>query len=878
MNLEWIKQYGLDHAPSIDAGIAITSDHDGNFYITGTTNTTQTGVDIFLIKYSSSGDSLWCSIYARDSLGSFDYPIGIALDLDGNIFIAGVSSTTTTYDDYILIKYNSDGQLEWEQFYNGIANYYDQPSDITTDIDGNVYVTGRSFSNATWFDILTIKYHSDGNVAWIRRYNNLPVNGNDEASSIFVDQSLNVYIAGGSEGLNTNKDFIILKYDSLGELKRITRYDADHRWDFAFDITLDNSGNVYVTGVSDSLNNDGDFLTIKYDTAGNTLWTARYNGLGNKADEAIAILVDTSGNAYITGYSYGGLSTHNDIVTIKYNSTGNLQWIDRYDGGKSSGDYPKDIKRDMYGNIYVCGSSYQGGYWNFPDEYTIIKYSNTGNRLWVKNYDHTSTQGECFAMTLDIIGNICVTGWIEDTLMNSNSVNIKFTPLGDIEWVKSYDGVGCSGEGFSDMTIDKEGKIYLVGSTYSRNSRHDYLILKFNSRGEIENVFTYDGPAHSTDIPTKIALDKNGNIYVTGRSVGNNGSEDITTIKINNFGIEWVQRYDGTANKNDEGKGIIVDHIGNVYVTGLSYESANNIDIVTIKYDSQGTQKWIAKYNGTGINDADVPTSIAVDYEGNVYITGRSYNNVSKDDYVTIKYYSDGTEAWSKQYNYLDYGDTPTDILVDDNKNVIVTGFSGEEGEVPTSVNIKFLENKQTVTVDYLTIKYDSLGNELWISRYNHLGSIDNRPVDMVMDNQYNVYITGMCVGTNTSRDYLTVKYDKNGNLVWAKTYDGKNNSDQAFSLTLDNYNNVYVTGTSFMPDNESYDIVTIKYTSDGILESNALYASNIYRSHDYGLVIKTTKPGEIYIGGSSGFSQSSVINLLKYNQNKTLPIVAQTG
>ncbi|MBI2303339.1 MAG: SBBP repeat-containing protein [Chloroflexi bacterium] len=85
-------------------------------------------------------------------------------------------------------------------------------------------------------------------------------------------------------------------------------------------MAVDGSGNVYVAGVSAGSDGYFDYATIKYDTGGNQVWVARYNGPGNADDMARALAVDGAGNVYVTGYS-AGIGTSSDYATIKYSAS-----------------------------------------------------------------------------------------------------------------------------------------------------------------------------------------------------------------------------------------------------------------------------------------------------------------------------------------------------------------------------------------------------------------------------------------------------------------------------------------------------------------------------------------------------------------------------
>ena len=139
-----------------------------------------------------------------------------------------------------------------------------------------------------------------------------------------------------------------------------------------------------------------------------------------------------------------------------------------------------------------------------------------------------------------------------------------------------------------------------------------------------EWVARYDGPANSTDIATALAVDTEGNVYVTGWSIGSGTGDDHATIKYDSEGNQlWVARYNGPGNGSDLATALALDASGNVYVTGDSYRTRTGHDYTTIKYDSEGNQLWVARYNGPG-NGADLAYALALDPSGNVYVTGYS--------------------------------------------------------------------------------------------------------------------------------------------------------------------------------------------------------------------------------------------------------------
>src|ERR1700748_2948455 len=112
-------------------------------------------------------------------------------------------------------------------------------------------------------------------------------------------------------------------------------------------------------------------------------WVVQYHGLGDDFDDVVAIAADGSGNVYVTGYGLGS-GTGWDFATVKYNSAGEQQWVARYNGPDNDYDRPYAMAIDSFGNVYVTG--YSGTADSFTD-WTTIKYNPDGHEQWVARYD-----------------------------------------------------------------------------------------------------------------------------------------------------------------------------------------------------------------------------------------------------------------------------------------------------------------------------------------------------------------------------------------------------------------------------------------------------------------------------------------------------------
>jgi len=416
----------------------------------------------------------------------------------------------------------------------------------------------------------------------------------------------------------------------------VMRYDGPvSREDRAKSITVDNPGDVYVTGYSASSSSSPynfDYLTIKYNSSGVEQWTARYNGTGDGEDKAEAIAVDSSGNSYITGASEG-LGSAADYVTIKYNSSGVQQWASVYNGPGNTGDWAQALVIDNSGNVYVTGYSASSNIFPYNFDYATLKYNSLGEEQWVARYNGPANAEDlAYAIAVDDSGNVYVTGESSDSLTYTDYATVKYNSSGVQDWVERYDGAVYYDIGI-DIGLDNAGNVYVTGESYSLNTDYDYVTLKYDNGGVQKWIAKYNGTGNSYDYPNDMVVDGFGNVYVTGKS-----GYDYGTIKYNNSGIQqWVSFYNGTGDGYDEAHAIALDNTGNVYVTGESWGAgANAKDYATVKYNNDGEEQWVMRYNGPV--DDDIVIDIEVDSSNSVYVTGYSADSGTDWDYVTIKY------------------------------------------------------------------------------------------------------------------------------------------------------------------------------------------------------------------------------------------------
>jgi uncharacterized delta-60 repeat protein len=831
----WARSYdGPSNAVNVAKALAI--DRAGDVYVTGAS-----GGTIATVKYDPNGSRLWVARY-DNSNGADASPTAIAGDNLGNLHICG-----SAQGGYLLIKYGPEGSQLWTASYHGPypgADFVDSPTAIAMDSVGNVYVTGASVRSLAFdsegnprplYDYATVKYDMSGTLLWAARWRGSE-QSSDFANAIAVDEEGNVYVTGGAGDCDYDPfgrivcayDYGTVKYDRNGTQVWAVRYDGASRdYDAATAIAIYNLTNVLVTGWSDvSVNGDGgqDFVTIRYDGQGKEVWLARY-GDPSHGNKPSAIAVDPLGNIYIAGSSYGSTNTHNDFAVVKYDGNGNQLWVARYDGPDHGEDIPVGFAVDQSSNVYVTGSRIGYG-------------SGTTTPCTTVKYVQTAVPG-LPTITIPPQGQSITEG---DSVMFS-SIASGAEPL-TYQWrFNGFDIPGATNDTLAlpyvQTTQAGEYSILVsnsVGITLSAAAR-----LFVSPRLQIAWLATYG--AGPDDSANAIAVDEAGNVYVAGYVVtDNNGNADYATVKYDIWGNQlWVARYNGPANGNDVAVAVAVDKSGNAYVTGYSQGLGTRDDYATLKYDPQGNQLWVARYNGPG-NTGDRPAyySIKVDDAANAYVTGTA---------GTVKYDPNGNQLWVRT-------NVPgVALAVDPSGNLYVTGTV----------------SRSTTNSEFATVKFDANGNQLWIAYYNGNAHSYDNAIALAVDALGNVYVTGTSSVNNTNTDIATVKYDTNGNQLWAASYDGPSHDiDEAGAIALDSLGNVYVTGDSYGSPDTGYDWATLKYDTQGNLLWGARYNAPAGNA-DIPYALTVDSEGSVYVTGyvsvwTAPFRLNSDFAIVKYD------------
>jgi len=387
-----------------------------------------------------------------------------------------------------------------------------------------------------------------------------------------------------------------------------------------------------------------------------------------------------------------------------------------------------------------------------------------------------------------------------------------------------------------------------------------FLLLSFSNLNAQNYVNKHELPPFGTPT-TEIEWSANttdalGAMITTGHTVVSAQEVAILTTKHSSQGnILWEKTWLAPSLDLSKNYGVAVgvDGFNNIYVVGASNTStADNFDYAIVKYNSAGVEQWSVIHGGTA-NLADIPSSMAVDLSGNVFVTGASYGATSETDYMTLKLNGvNGNIEWNERYNHNNFHEGAIDISLDNNGNPVVTGAS----------------QSSLVDWDFATLKYNKTnGSTINENRLSSSSIGMEAPTAITKDTDDNFYITGQYLSSGNGQDVSTVKLDANFNEVWSVTYDGTGDDDDANSIKVDNNGNVFITGYSINKSGDK-DLILLKYTSDGVFEWEQRRKPELKGLDVIGKRSVLSENGAIYIAGELTGADKGELVIIKYSSD----------
>jgi Secretion system C-terminal sorting domain/Beta-propeller repeat len=402
-----------------------------------------------------------------------------------------------------------------------------------------------------------------------------------------ADNYSNLYVAASAYNETTEvHDLLVTKYNSAGKEQWQEQFNISGGGDvYVGAIALDGSNNVIITGAVYNGSNNFDALTIKYSTTGTGQWYELYNGTASYYDGGVAITTDSSGNVYVAGVSTGS-STLMDFLTVKYNSSGTQQWAALYDGY----GYMDAAAKIQYGSGFI--RTYGTVQKNATDWAMVSVIYNASSGLSTGSYEVSPDDivvDQINGFATGDSGSIYIAGASDDDASGIDFMVLKLSSNLELEWQVSVDGGQDLVDVAKAVAVDASGYVYVAGYVTSA-TRRDFVTKKYDgSDGSEIWSTTYNGAKNDDDEGTDIAIDNNGNIFVTGYS-NETGNRDYHTfwLDASDGGVLWDALFNSVYNQDDAAAVLHIDEIGDLLVTGriiaLDFDSEESTEVTTVKY------------------------------------------------------------------------------------------------------------------------------------------------------------------------------------------------------------------------------------------------------------------------------------------------------
>ena len=370
----------------------IQLDHHGNCIVGGNFFDMNLGYKFFIIKYDSTGNLLWKRLF-NDSINIHDQLNDFTIDQYDNIYATGFEMLDSISSAVKTIKYDSTGNLSWENTFIGSGDSLDYGNSVIVDQSGNCFVTGGTFVDSSKASrILILKINADGTTGWSEHYGTSLTDGYEGMLIKKTGQHLSV--AGQQMLVILQHNFIALTIDTLGNFISAQETLADK--DFSR-FAIDDHGNFYVGTLLIAK-----YRVYKFNPAGIFLWQYQYPSsqpFGQFGDDVFGLTTNASGNVFATGMVSTDTSSA-DMLTVKLDSAGNLIWASRYNYlGKKTAEIGWAIATDNFQNVFVAGSGQRDSLSNY--DYIVERYDPDGSLYGEIRYDDPySSENAIFSLAL----------------------------------------------------------------------------------------------------------------------------------------------------------------------------------------------------------------------------------------------------------------------------------------------------------------------------------------------------------------------------------------------------------------------------------------------------------------------------------------------
>jgi hypothetical protein len=496
----------------------------------------------------------------------------LVLDPSGNVFVTGkIYNSSKNASDVILLKYNSDGDVEWNKTWGGSSD--DEGHSIDIDSSNNLYIAGwtKSFGVNGTHDVCLLKFNSNGILAWNKTWGN---NETDTGIGIVVSSN-SVYVVGFTK-INNRSDAVILKYDTSGNLEWERTW-GESQVDCAYDVGVDSSGDIYVTGYTESFGAIvRDLFLAKYASNGTSLFNTTW---GDDRFSDSSSLVVSSDGVYVVGNIFTIGLGGNDILLSKFTlDTGYQLWNTTWGGNNH--EYGYDIALDSNGDIHVIGSLESLD--KTLKEIRIVRFNNSGEFERYTAYSN-GIEDEGFGIIIDSVDCEYFTGktkledtdydiflykkspFPEDFVLSSNASSLDADGTFNLSWTEAIDADNYSiyqsdeiiteiNGSVNELELGNTNRIYLVENLVE--GPYYFMVVAFNKYGNTSSnnihitvqfppgSFTIDQPSPAINSDGIITLSWSTSLRTDNYSIYR------SNLSISDYKVSGHLLYEGLENNS----------------------------------------------------------------------------------------------------------------------------------------------------------------------------------------------------------------------------------------------------------------------------------------------------------------------------------------
>jgi len=391
----------------------------------------------------------------------------------GEIFVGGTTTFNANEEDFLITKFDADGNLLWDRSFNGAGDHYDQPGFMGLDHEGNVYIAGQSWGPSFGVQWLVVKYDTDGNLLWSRRFDGGNPSAQQYPRGYAIGPNGEFAMTGWARDASfQNVYFAVVCYDAMGNEMFDAFFPSTHTGNASAQgeaITFDAMGNIIATGHGRDDDEFGsEMITTKIDPGGTVLWEERLDLTDDTSvNETLgsAITTDNAGNVFVgAGVSINGFSDR-DAAIVMYDDDGTM--IDAVFDTRSGNAYPYDFTWIAPDQVILSGSGPMGLFAASFDPMGVFEWTIDANAtVSTTNKDqHLASSGDGFMYFIDSDGgDVAVEQWSTDGVFQDRS---------------RFD-TGVSLEFPTAITSGSGGHVYVVGSFEPEIvNRYDVLLYDF---------------------------------------------------------------------------------------------------------------------------------------------------------------------------------------------------------------------------------------------------------------------------------------------------------------------------------------------------------------------------------------------------------------